>query len=274
MDLYYPSPHSESAIVERVNPGNSPLKWITFSQLRLNDATPEWELDTGANEMVIDILGGHCTVHVDAGPLSATFPEIGQRADVFSGRPTMVYVPRDCRVRLFSEREGCDMALIAAPAQNRHIPVLVCPEECLTLTVGKENWQRSVATSIGDNVKADRLLVGETINPPGNWSSSPPHKHDRREGNEVPMEEVYFYRMEPEQGFALQRVYTSPTDTEPFDVTYAVKQDDIVVLPRGYHPVVAAPGYRLFYLWALAGDERKYGSWSDDPAHAWVKEQP
>jgi 5-deoxy-glucuronate isomerase len=111
------------------------------------------------------------------------------------------------------------------------------------------------------------LIIGETFNPPGNWSSSPPHKHDRDDPpREEKFEEVYFYRLDPPQGFALQRVYSADGD---LDVCYAVKHNDAVVLPRGYHPVVAAPGYRLYYLWVLAGQSRN-PVWSEDPAHSWI----
>jgi len=122
-----------------------------------------------------------------------------------------------------------------------------------------------------ENVKAQRLLVGETLNPPGNWSSYPPHKHDRKAPSEAPLEEVYFFKIKPPHGFGLQRIYTSPEDENPFDEVFLLENDDTVVIPRGYHPVVAAPGYQLYYLWVLAGEERKYGAWSDDPNHRWLR---
>jgi 5-deoxy-glucuronate isomerase len=89
--------------------------------------------------------------------------------------------------------------------------------------------------------------------------------------NESPYEEVYFFKIKPSQGFGLQRIYTAPDDEDPFDLVYVVEDGDTVVIPRGYHPVVAAPGYELYYLWILAGEERRYGAWSDDPRHSWIK---
>jgi len=160
---------------------------------------------------------------------------------------------------------------VLAKGSLEYEPVLIFPAEASTKVIGQNNWQRSVVTSVGDNVLANRLIVGETLNPPGNWSSSPPHKHDQDLGEESKMEEVYLYKFNPPQGFGLQRIYTSPDDPSPLDVTYAVKDGDVVVLPRGYHPVVAAPGYQLLYLWALAGETRNYGAWSDDPDHSWIK---
>ena len=82
------------------------------------------------------------------------------------------------------------------------------------------------------------------------------------------MEEVYFFRVKPSQGFGLQRVYT---DSRSLDEAYTVENDDTVVLPEGYHPVVAGPGYRLYYLWILAGRQRILRP-RDDPDHQWLKD--
>ena len=88
---------------------------------------------------------------------------------------------------------------------------------------------------------------------------------------EAPYEEIYYFRVKPSQGFGIQRVYTSEGDQAPLDEVYVVEDGDTVALPRGYHPVAAAPGYELYYLWALAGEGREFGAWSDDPRHAWVR---
>jgi len=109
-------------------------------------------------------------------------------------------------------------------------------------------------------------MVGETFNPPGNWSSYPPHKHDGKDG-EVVLEEVYYYRVSPPHGFGQQMLYT--TDGECH--THTVRDGDAVLLPYGYHPVAAPPGYKLYYLWALAGAERKIGL-HEDPTHTWIHE--
>ncbi len=86
------------------------------------------------------------------------------------------------------------------------------------------------------------------------------------------MEEVYHFQVKPRQGFGFMRVYSAPDDPrEAFDQALVVEDGDTVLIPRGYHPVVASPGYQLHYTWALAGEERRYGAWSDDPRHAWIK---
>jgi 5-deoxy-glucuronate isomerase len=108
----------------------------------------------------------------------------------------------------------------------------------------------------------------------GNWSSYPPHKHDRAHPpQEAVLEEIYFFRVKPSQGFGFIWTYTDPDDPEGFSTVFVVEDGDTVLLPKGYHPVVAAPGYQLHYTWVLAGEERRYGAWADDPRHAWVKGQ-
>ena len=84
-----------------------------------------------------------------------------------------------------------------------------------------------------------RLMVGETFNPPGHWSSFPPHKHDGRDG-EPTLEEVYYFRVNPPQGFGHQMLYTADGES----VTHTVRDGDVVLLPYGYHPVSSPPGYR------------------------------
>ena len=137
---------------------------------------------------------------------------------------------------------------------------------------GRDNWQRTVYSALAEDVPAQRLLAGETLNPPGNWSSFPPHKHDRSNPpGEALLEEIYFFRIKPAQGFGLMWTYTAAGDPDGFSTAFVVEDGDTVLLPKGYHPVVAAPGYELHYTWVLAGEERRYGAWADDPRHAWVK---
>jgi len=107
-------------------------------------------------------------------------------------------------------------------------------------------------------------MVGETFNPPGNWSSYPPHKHDGKNGEPI-LEEIYYYRVDPPQGFGHQMQYSAGGEC----VTHVVRDGDAVLLPYGYHPVSAPPGYRLYYLWAIAGAERRLALY-EDPAHTWI----
>jgi 5-deoxy-glucuronate isomerase len=185
----------------------------------------------------------------------------------------MLYVPAGAKLKLTLLSDAARVGIAGALGQPGGKPVFISRDQVVSKHVGKQNWQRTVHTHIADNVDAAHLIVGETVNEPGGWSSSPPHKHDRNfPPSEVPMEEVYFFQVEPRGGFGFMRVYTDPADPQPFDCAYTVEDGDTVLIPRGYHPVAAFPGYTLNYTWALAGEGRTYGAWSDDPRHAWIKE--
>ncbi len=115
-------------------------------------------------------------------------------------------------------------------------------------------------------------MMAETMVPPGNWTSYPPHKHDvENPPNESVYEEVYFYLFRPAGGYGIQRVYEPGEHAGGLNEVYVVEDGDAVAIPRGYHPLVTAAGYQLVYIWALCGNERIYGAWSDDPAHAWIR---
>jgi 5-deoxy-glucuronate isomerase len=165
-----------------------------------------------------------------------------------------------------------DAGIFTAPSTATTPPMLLSGPAVTAKQVGRDNWQRIVYSALAENVPAERLLAGETLNPPGNWSSYPPHKHDRSNPpHEAILEEVYFFRTRPVQGFGLMWTYTAASDPEGFSTVFVIEDGDTVLLPKGYHPVVAAPGYQLHYTWVLAGEERRYGAWADDPRHSWVK---
>jgi len=170
-------------------------------------------------------------------------------------------------VRACSEAE---VAICTAPSESERPAQVITPDQIRVDNVGNWNWRREVHHVISDNVpQAQRLIVGETFNPPGNWSSYPPHKHDRDDYPfEVNMEEIYHFRLNPPQGFGIQRIYTDEGD---IDLTYTVEDQDTVLLPRGYHLVGAAPGYQLYYLWMMVGPNERHMLPCDDPQHAWVK---
>ena len=119
---------------------------------------------------------------------------------------------------------------------------------------------------------AQRLLVGETFNAAGQWSSFPPHKHDGGDG-EPALEEVYYYRFDRPDGFGFQGLYEhADPERDGSERAVFLRHGAVVGIPRGYHPVCAAPGYRLYYLWALstaAGTPRGLALY-EDPAHRWL----
>ncbi len=118
-----------------------------------------------------------------------------------------------------------------------------------------------------DDPTAAHLLVVEVLTPAGHSSSYPPHKHDAETPPlETLLEETYYHRLNPPQGFAFQRVYT---DDRSIDEACAVEDHDVVMVPRGYHPVVAPHGYDLYYLNVMAGPNRLW-VFRNDPAHEWM----
>lgn len=236
---------------------------IDFSLWR-GDEGAELELETQGKEWAVIIMSGL----IDASCGQATFHEIGGRVTVFSGPATGVWVPPQTTLKLRALSK-CEVALCAAPSQAQGGPQLVPPSQVLVKTVGSWNWVRDVHTVIGDNVEhAQRLVVGETFNLPGNWSSYPPHKHTQDSYPfEVRMEEVYHFRVNPPQGFGIQVLYN---DDMSIREAYIVGDGDTVVIPAAYHPVAAAPGYQVYYLWMLAAYTDRRMRPRDDPRHAWV----
>lgn len=248
------------------------LRHLSFTVVQLGDGQRTVELESGEEELAIDVYSGAVDYEVDS-PLGSLSGETHHRRSL-TETPEMLYVPAGSRLDLrLAAGESARIGVFGALGKGGVAPMYIPQADAMINQVGKENFQRTVSTSIADNIDAAHLIVGETLNAPGAWSSCPPHKHDElKPPAEVPMEEVYFFQTEPKGGFGFMRVYTHEGASEPFDESYAVHDGDTVVIPRGYHPVASLPGYRLHYTWALAGDGRTYGAWADDPRYSWIKE--
>lgn len=193
--------------------------------------------------------------------------DIGSRSSVFEQRATAVYLPPGAEP--FAIAGDAELAVATTVGCNLPVdditPVLVRPDDVVIHQRGKPGWQRDVHDVVADNVpSARRLIVGETFNWEGQWSSFPPHKHDGSNG-EPALEEVYYYRFDRPDGFGFQGLYEANGDER----AVFLRHGSIVGIPRGYHPVCAAPGYRLYYLWALAGVQRALAMY-EDPAHRWL----
>lgn len=185
------------------------------------------------------------------------------RKSVFSDRATAVYLPVGVELAITAETP-LEAVAFSTPAPEGGQPALIAPEQVGVNARGRGIYQREVHNIFVDDPHARRLMVGETFNPPGHWSSYPPHKHDGRNG-EPTLEEVYYFRVDPPQGFGQQMLYTSDGET----AVHAVRDGDVVLLPYGYHPVSTPPGYRLYYLWGMAGEQRRLALF-EDPAHTWI----
>lgn len=233
---------------------------IRFGLLNLSRSKSFSETDKNF-ETVLVILKGRCCIECNG----RVWSRAGKRRNVFEGRAYAFYVPPNFRYKITAGNPGIEIAICKAPARTRTVPILITPSQVNLRKVGKGNYLRRVYDIARDNVPAERLLVGETINPQGNWSSYPPHKHDKDNlPDESKLEELYFFRLKPEDGFGVMRVYDGTKDE-----IYTIKNNDVVTIPGGYHPVGVIPGYKIYYLWILAGKKRVIKP-KDDPAYAWV----
>ena len=268
MSLHLKSPGEAPGVYPLVQRGNQ-LKYLSFTIVELGGNLREHTFETGDEEVSLDFYTGPVTIAAE-GDFGRWTESVPARPSIADAAP-MAYIPSGAKVTLKADN-GSARITVAGAQGKPGTPKLIAGSEIVEKSVGKENWTRSVYTHIADNVPANRLICGETVNRPGGWSSCPPHKHDRfNEPSEVPMEEVYYFQLDPKQGFGFMRVYTDPSDAGGFDYSYAVEHGDTVLIPRGYHPVAACPGYTLNYTWILAGEGRTYGAWSDDPKHAWIR---
>lgn len=239
---------------------------VGFSLLKLNRGE-EWSGDSGVCEVVLVILGGKADVEV----ADRVFADLGRRNNVFEGPATAVYVPRESGYKVRCAGEFVEIALCLVKAEKKYRPFVVRPEEVKMAHRGGSIWQRDVHDIIVENGegRVDRIVVGETYNDPGNWSSFPPHKHDRViPGVETALVEVYHYRIEPESAFGVQILYGGADDGE----AHLIRSADTVYIPDGYHPVAAPPSVKIYYLWFLAGTCGRQLIPHDDPAFARLHE--
>lgn len=186
---------------------------------------------------------------------------------VFAGLPCAVYLPPGQTYKMTVLADS-DCAYGRAPAEGKLPPRLIAPADVKVEVRGGHNATRQI-NHILDPGDAEKLLCVEVLTPSGNWSSYPPHRHDEQNPpGDVYLEEVYYHRIQPEDGWALQRLYT---DDRSLDETLVVGHGDVVLIRKGYHPVVAAPGYDLYYLNFLAGPTPSWAA-RDEPKLAWVRD--
>jgi 5-deoxy-glucuronate isomerase len=190
--------------------------------------------------------------------------EIGKRLSVFeNSAPYALYLSEDASYQLACTSEHMEVAVASAPTTHQHLPARVIrPQDVSVELRGEGNARRRVQHILDTDQEAERLILVEVITPAGNWSSFPPHKHDTENPPyEAYLEETYYHRISPGDGFAFQRVYSG----QDFDETVAVHDGDLVLVPKGYHVVSAVPGCELYYLNVMAGPQRAW-NYQVDPA--------
>ncbi|CBJ43374.1 5-deoxy-glucuronate isomerase [Ralstonia solanacearum] len=263
MSLLMRGDRTARTIVE-VTPERAGWRYVGFRAVRLAAGEAEG-FDTGRREACIVVLAGQVDVTVGG----ARHTALGSRASVFDPQsPVAVYVPPGQSVRIEATR-AAEVAISSAPAEGKYPARVIEPGTMKRSVRGTGSNTRYVCDILPETEPAEGLLVVEVVTPGGHASSYPPHKHDAAGPSETVLEETYYHRLNPPQGFAFQRVYT---DDRSLDESMAVEDGDTVLVPRGYHPCVAPHGYDLYYLNTMAGPQRKW-AFRNDPAHAWIVAQ-
>ena len=224
---------------------------------------------TDGYEQVWVLLGGQCRFRSN----TQDFGVMGRRPNVFSGMPWAVYLSRHSTYEIEAVSDTLEIATCWVMTDEDHPAQLIPPQDSPIEIRGGGTATRQINGIIPPGFDCQRLICVEVYTPPGHWSSYPPHKHDVHRVDETgkvleaDLEEIYFYKIDPADGFAYQRVYTSDGK---IDSLMLARQHDAVLVPEGYHPVASPPGYTTYYLNFLAGSAQSLAN-MDDPQLAWVK---
>lgn len=242
------------------NRGEEKLKRLSFGLLKLSKGEI-FNGDTEDKETALVVLSGIVNVRGDG----FEYMKIGERKDVFSGKPSAVYLPPSISYNTSADTDT-EIAVCSAPSDMKSKPILIKPEDVIEKKLGVLNWERKAYFIIDERVKSKNFYIGETFLKPGKWAF-PPHRHDIDNlPEEVEMDEVYHYRVNPGSGFGVQMVYA---DDKSIDVSYTVRDGDTVLLSEGYHPAAASPADSLYILWMLAGEKRYFLAKPDDD-YKWI----
>lgn len=263
--LVKPRSAAADGVVHCITPESAGWTHVGFELLELRPGQSVSRATETREVCLVTVLG---TADVTAG--GQDFEQVGGRRSLFDGAaPHAVYIPNGSDFQVTATSD-LTLAICSAPGKGGHGVRLITPDDMSRETRGVGTNVRHVCNILPDDQPADSLLVVEVITPGGNWSSYPPHKHDSdNHPVETSLEETYYHRLNPAQGFAFQRVYT---DDRSLDETMAVEDGDVVMVPRGYHPVGAPHGYDLYYLNVMAGPLREW-HFQNDPDHDWIARQ-
>ena len=260
--------------------GEYKMKLTKFGLLKLANGTT-YEGDTAETEVAFVLIGGNFAAKGEG----FAFEVKDGRKSPFTGKPHCLYLPRRTKY-VITALSDVELAYNGSPVtRDTAKPTLIRPEDTRHIALGKDNWTRTSEIILDEKFDSEHFYIGEGMIPSGNWSGYPSHRHDvNNPPNELDMEETYFYLFdkvgagagEANEGFGFQSVYT-PADVaakkfgERLNEAYRVENYDTVAIAEGYHPLCGAPGYSMYYLWTMAGDQGRGLISSMDPAHAWVK---
>ncbi len=258
------NPIDSHGLIHNVTPESAGWKYVGMSVYLLN----EGENISGYshdNEIIIVTIEGKVNIKVN----DISFGTLGERMSVFEKSPPhSVYAPNDSEWSC-SAKTKCTIAICSAPGKGNYKASLLSTPTLIKR--GKDNNTRFINNIAMENDDvADSLLVTEVFTPQGNWSSYPPHRHDEDDfPNITYLEETYYHRFSPENGFGVQRIWT---EDESLNKTYSIKNHQVVLVPRGHHPCGVAYGYEMYYLNVMAGPIRKW-RFKNHPDHNWIYER-
>ena len=256
-------PVADTGKVHDITPEDAGWGYVGFGLYRLEPGQSVRE-ETGSREVILVLVEGRAEI----GAAEQNFGELGDRMDVFERTPPhCVYVP-DHSDWSATATTACTLAVCSAPGKGGHEAAVIGPEGIELEERGKGTNTRYI-NNIGMEGRevADSLLVTEVFTPSGHWSSWPAHRHDEDDyPNMTYLEETYYHRLNPAQGFGVQRVWT---EDGSLDETMAVSDGDVVLVPKGHHPCAAPYGYDMYYLNVMAGPLRKW-RFKNHPDHDWI----
>lgn len=256
-----------TGIYQRITSEIANWTYLNF-EARLLTKGQIWEGNTNENEYVFVLLSGNYSIKTSKGDWQTK----NGRKDVFSGIAHTLYLPRNTTFHLSADSELLDIAVGWSRAKGDFPARFKKPEEAAIEIRGGDNATRQINSLVEPGFGSSSMVAVEVYTPSGNWSSFPAHKHDDRkvdsDGNlvEASLEEIYFYKLDKPQGYAIQQVYTGDFSLNEL---MQVRTNDAVLVPKGYHPVAAAHGYNCYYLNFLAGSDQSLAN-SPDPNHEWI----
>lgn len=256
-------PHGTRGLVHHITPESAGWGYVGFALHRLEPGDTAAGA-TGGREAILVLVEGKAQITA----AGQDWGEMGGRMDVFEKTPPhCLYVPGGTGWQAVATTP-CTLAVCTAPASGGHAAQRLGPEGIELTPRGKGTNTRHVHNiAMEGREVADSLLVTEVFTPAGHWSSYPSHRHDEDDFPRMTyLEETYYHRLNPAQGFGIQRVYT---EDGSLDETMAVKNHDVVLVPKGHHPCGAPYGYEMYYLNVMAGPLRKW-RFRNDPDHDWI----
>lgn len=252
----------EESIVIDVTPESAGWDYLSYRVVQLK-AGETYQHETQNTEVALVPLQGNGRVDVAGQTIEL------KRSNVFEELPHVVYVPpaNSLTVTALADFE---FALGGAPAEGKYPIRVFGPEDIKQEVRGGGAATRQVNHILAHPLPAERLILFEVYVPGGAWSGYPPHCHDRYGGSAY-LEETYYFRMNPENGFGFHRNYRVDED---FDETFLLGHTDLVLVTKGFHSTAAAPGSNIYFLNYLAGellDDDRGRPPYDDPRYAHLK---